>query len=375
MRNYLAFKKVVRYFIIYGIPRTIVKLAGRTNSLILNFLFKSTYVKKKRYISLIGCGQFGFSTISYFLQKKYGNVFLDCFDINKNNTVRCSKFWEYTKINSVEELIKNPQCKYIYIASDHYSHTDYAIKSINAGKTVYIEKPISVNFDQYHNLINTIKNTEKKVYVGYNRPFSKAIKFLNKFLTNSNDPYTISCFIYAHFLESDHWYRQPEQGTRICGNVGHWIDLSINILNNKQNFPSIFYIDITYSNLEEPDDNISINITTEQNDLINILITSYSDPFEGINETINIHHSNIHYKIDDFRRSTLWIGDKVYRKKYFPKDVGHKEAILQPFKSNKRDFLEIEYSTLLMLHIADMVKNKEKNKTINLIEEHNKYFN
>ena len=78
--------KVIRYITIYGIPRTIIKVAGRTRARELKLFFKASYIKRNKDVSLIGCGQFGFSTISYFVQKKYGNRFLECYDVEKKHS-------------------------------------------------------------------------------------------------------------------------------------------------------------------------------------------------------------------------------------------------------------------------------------------------
>jgi hypothetical protein len=57
---------------------------------------------------------------------------------------------------------------------------------------------------------------------------------------------------------------------------------------------------------------------------------------------------------------TVWQDHKLFKKKYWPKDVGHQLSIMQPFTSEiKRDFKEVINSTLLMLKIAQMVKNGE----------------
>jgi hypothetical protein len=66
--------------------------------------------------------------------------------------------------------------------------------------------------------------------------------------------------------------------------------------------------------------------------------------------------------IQDFRRAVFWKGNDKYVKRYFPKDVGHKRAILQPITGDRRDLEEIRISTALMLEITDMVRLAEKNK-------------
>lgn len=87
-------RKVIRYFLIYGFLRTVVKVAGRSRKKFLRFFFIKLFWKKKSNISLIGCGQFGFSTISFFLLKNNGNHFLDCFDIDSEHRKSAAEFWD-----------------------------------------------------------------------------------------------------------------------------------------------------------------------------------------------------------------------------------------------------------------------------------------
>jgi predicted dehydrogenase len=180
---------------------------------------------------------------------------------------------------------------------------------------------------------------------------------------------SINYFISGHKIDDDHWYRKPQEGTRICGNVGHWLDLTIHLFAKRGFIPKIIDINITYSNPTEPDDNISITLTTDFRDIVTIMLTSRSEPFEGINETINVQCGNVIAKIDDFRHMTIWQDEKLYKKRYWPKDVGHKKAIKQPFSQKTasiRSWKEVELSTVLMLFIKDMVLKREICSVLNL---------
>ena len=364
-------RKVVRYNSLYGFRRTVIKVAGRTRNHKLNIFFP---VKRgEKNISLIGCGQFGFSTISYFLYKKIGSHFLECYDIDSKKSLSTAKFWGYKPCKNAEALISNPKCKYVYIASDHYTHSEYAIEAIEAGKIVYCEKPISVTRDQLLNLVKTIKQFHAEIYFGYNRPFSKAISDLIPYIKNCRAPMTLTCFISGHKLAADHWYNDPKEGTRICGNLGHWIDLSMYLFEQRGVEPEIYDINITYSSKDELDDNIAVSYRTEHGDLITLVLTSRTEPFEGINETINLQCGNVISKIDDFQKQTLWVGEKRQLFKYSPKDVGHLRAINQPFIDEKRRVNTVIRSTLLMLEIKDMVMNVEESRRYDLKED-NKFL-
>ena len=97
-------------------------------------------------------------------------------------------------------------------------------------------------------------------------------------------------------------------------------------------------------------------------DLINIIFTTRSEPFEGVNETLNFQSNNLIVKIHDHRKTEIWENQKKRVIKHKPKNVGHKDAINQPFNSKlMRDWNELLISTKLMLTVSDMVKNRNEN--------------
>jgi len=354
--------KVIRYIAIYGFVRAFVKVEGRLrlHLSLLNF-------KKKRDISIIGCGQFPFSTIAYFLFFNRRGNFLGCYDIVYEKAKSLGRFYGMKKIYSdVNDLLNDEKCKLIYIASNHSTHTDYAIEALKRNIDVYIEKPISVSNSQFNSLREAIQESKASIYVGYNRPHSKAIKYIDLKIKDKQKPITLNCFITGHKIEKDHWYRNPEEGTRVCGNMGHWIDLMVHLFAQRGYVPRNYFLQIAYANIDEFDDNIIVNIRTDFEDIISICLTSRSEPFEGINETISLQCDDIIAKIDDFRKLTFWQGDVKINKIFWPKDVGHKEAIMQPFREEKRNFREVEVSTLLMLEVKHMVINQLKSDTYSL---------
>lgn len=357
-------KKFYRFIFIYGILRTIIKAIGRKNSSFFSLL----NFKRNRFISIIGTGQFGFSTILYFLWLNSKNNFLDCYDKNIKKSRKTLEFYRFKNlILDYKKIFENKQCKLIYIASNHYTHTKYAINALEKNIDVYVEKPLSVNFKQFDLIQKKIKNSKSKIYSGYNRPHSKAIITLRKKIQNK--PFTINCFISGHLISDDHWYRNPEEGTRICGNLGHWIDLSLHLLKSRSiPFPVNYDITVVQADNKNIDDNLSVIIKSDFGDLITITLSSRVEPFEGINESISILNGDIIAKIDDFRKMTIWQNESKKTFNYFPKDVGHKNSILQPFRKLKRNFNEVLFSTALTLEITEMVKNNVKNKNINITD-------
>ena len=83
----LNVKKLLRFASVYGISRTFIKSLGRLRLNIPAILFIAPHrlLTKKKDIAVIGCGQFSFSTIAFFIIKNYGERIKLCCDINERN--------------------------------------------------------------------------------------------------------------------------------------------------------------------------------------------------------------------------------------------------------------------------------------------------
>ena len=354
-------RKVWRFWRIYGLNRTYVKVFGRLRR-VPWIKLPVAWKLSRRNVAIIGAGQFSFANTGLVLKKNLGSVTVGVYDINHYNSRSYAAYYNTEVYDDYIELLEDPRVEIVYVASNHASHTFYAVEALRLNKKVYVEKPISVSFDQLNRLLKAKGN--KELFVGYNRPFSPAIRELRDILdVTKRKPLTLSCFITGHKLEADHWYRNPEEGTRVCGNIGHWLDLTINFL-NRVGLPNCLDVTIRYSNVNERDENLSIVLTSEMNDLISIVLSAREEPFEGINESINIQYSHVIAKIDDFRRMTIWNENRIVKRRYFRKDVGTENALMQPFsKQAGRDFSEIEISTKLMLEITESIKKDIKDFT------------
>ncbi len=353
-------KKILRYIRIYGVLRTLTKVLGRLRpNLKLWLLLKfPNYSRSGKRIGLVGCGHHAFSSLAYYLTAASNSNIVFALDIDEKASSSLAVAYGATDVGS--EYIPDKQGvalpDLVYISSNHASHTDYAINFLEYGCDVFIEKPVSINTEQLDKLSAVVSHSGRAVYVGYNRPHSPAIQLIKEYSTDKELPFTLSCFISGHFIPEDHWYRDPSEGTRIVSNLGHWIDLASYMLFWAKKPPEFLDVSVSYSNQNTPSDNIVVTIVSPRHDLITMTFTSRSEPFEGVNETINYQQSDLIAKVDDFRTTKIWKAERYKKYRHWPKNNGHKSTVLQPFASaERRQWNEIEYSTRLMLHIEEMV--------------------
>jgi predicted dehydrogenase len=78
-------------------------------------------------------------------------------------------------------LINDPDVNAIYIATPPSSHEEYTIAAIAAGKPVYVEKPMTVNFASAIKIVNAANERKTKLVIAHYRreqPYFKKIKQL-----------------------------------------------------------------------------------------------------------------------------------------------------------------------------------------------------
>ena len=68
-----------------------------------------------------------------------------------------------------DDLINDPEVNAIYIATPPNTHASYAIQAMRAGKPVYVEKPMALNYAECREMIKVSKETGMPLFVAYYR--------------------------------------------------------------------------------------------------------------------------------------------------------------------------------------------------------------
>jgi predicted dehydrogenase len=73
--------------------------------------------------------------------------------------------------NDAGELINDPEVNAVYIATPPSSHAEYAIRALEKGKIVYVEKPMAVSYSDCLRMQEFARHTGIPLYVAYYRRF------------------------------------------------------------------------------------------------------------------------------------------------------------------------------------------------------------
>lgn len=125
------------------------------------------------------------------------------------------------------ELINDPSVDLVAITTRHNSHANYVVKALEAGKSVYVEKPLCLNRHELNAIKAALnKSTSQFLTVGFNRRFSPFTKKAKQLLEGINKPKNFIMTVNAGELPEDHWHRDLVQGGgRVLAEGCHFIDL------------------------------------------------------------------------------------------------------------------------------------------------------
>lgn len=148
--------------------------------------------------------------------------------VNAKSTAKKYRF-EFCATDAAE-IIHDKDINLIFVTSRHDSHARYVADALRAGKSVFVEKPPALNNEQLDFILNAYSEAHRAgavplLMVGYNRRFSKPVRVIQQFFGGRTEPLAMHYRVNAGFAPSTHWMQHPDQGGRIIGEGGHFLDV------------------------------------------------------------------------------------------------------------------------------------------------------
>jgi predicted dehydrogenase len=201
--------------------------------------------------------------------------------------------------DSERAIAELPAPGLVVVATAHDSHTQLACAAVKAGHRVFLEKPPTVTPDDVRQLAATMRANPGAIEIGFNRRYHPLVRRARARLARESGPTSISCVIKELTFQPDHWYFWPNQGTRITGNLCHWIDLAVCLIDG-----SPLPVSITLSPRlpgTEPgsDEERVLTVTFDDGSLLTVLGTTRGDDIRGVQEQMDIRRGHTTITIDD----------------------------------------------------------------------------
>lgn len=132
----------------------------------------------------------------------------------------------------VEAVFADPEINTVVIVTRHNSHARYVLKALEAGKHIFVEKPLCLTMEELNAIQNlyaslfTASSSPPQVMVGFNRRFAPHIVKMKELLAPVRQPKAFIMTMNAGAIPADTWIQDKEVGGgRIIGEACHYIDL------------------------------------------------------------------------------------------------------------------------------------------------------
>ncbi|MFT3893012.1 MAG: bi-domain-containing oxidoreductase [Anaerolineales bacterium] len=128
--------------------------------------------------------------------------------------------------SSDEEIINDPNINTVAILTRHDSHADLVVKALQAGKHVFVEKPLAINGEQLSVISQQLTETANCLLLtGFNRRFAPLAQQLHASLITRHEPIHAHYRVNAGYIPLNHWTQDPAVGGgRIIGEGCHFVD-------------------------------------------------------------------------------------------------------------------------------------------------------
>jgi polar amino acid transport system substrate-binding protein len=229
-------------------------------------------------------------------------------------------------VAGANEVIEDEHVNLVVIATRHDSHAELATLALNAGKHVFVEKPLAMNDEELEAVIEAARGSSGQLMVGYNRRFSPHARAALAFFKGRQNPLSISYRVNSGRIPRSQWVQDPEVGGgRIIGEVCHFIDF-MHFLTGA--LTTRVYAEAVKSRSAEVLDDDSVFITLRFSGGSNGSIAYIAEGDKSLpKERVEIFGEGKSFVLDDFRTATLYRNGREEVMKLRAQDKGQREEV------------------------------------------------
>ena len=184
------------------------------------------FAGKKGVIGIIGAGNFTKMTVLPALQKYKAAVGYISSANGLSGTHLAKKYGIANSTTDYTSILQDPRVSLVMIITRHNLHAKMVIECLQAGKDVFVEKPLALTKEELDAVSAAYSSGNKSLTLGFNRRFSPHIQAIKKALGKQPGPLNLVATMNAGSIPPGVWVHDMEVGGgRIIGEACHYLDL------------------------------------------------------------------------------------------------------------------------------------------------------
>lgn len=231
------------------------------------------------------------------------------------------------------EILNDANVDAIIIASRHKEHAAQAVAALDAGKHVFIEKPMAVTFEECRQIYQAVQRSGKQLMVGFNRRFAPYYVEIKNQLKNRTSPMVVSTRMNSPGIENG-WAADDAQGGVVLGEGCHFVDLMYWLTGSEPVSVSAYSFD---------KHNVAATLKFADGSIGNFIYTVVGSETSG-GEMVEVFAPGIAATTEDFKRIVVKRKSVTPRSRFFAAK-GY-EAQLESFVKSLKEGRETEITAI-----------------------------
>lgn len=223
-----------------------------------------------------------------------------------------------------DEIFEDGDIDAVVVAAPHSLHASQTTRALAAGKPVFVEKPLALNWQELRDVATAAEASTAFLLVGFNRRFAPLALAAKAHLAASPGPRHVLMRINAGPLPAGSWQgRTDEGGGRLLGEACHFIDLGAFLGDARVAAVQAQAVPAAANGLCE---DATIVLRLDNDSLATVFYTASGPPASG-KELIEAYAGGDLARIEDFRRLSLWRKSRLQRRRRQRQDKGHRAEL------------------------------------------------
>ncbi|MGI5373197.1 bi-domain-containing oxidoreductase [Streptomyces sp. CA-251387] len=178
-------------------------------------------------LAFVGAGNYATSMLLPHLAQRDGvelSTVVTTTALSAANAQRKFGFAEAT--TDLDAVLGDKSIDAVFVVTRHSSHAELTRKALLAGKTVFVEKPLTLTEDELAGVLAAVEESgNDRLQVGFNRRFAPLLREAKQRFGARTGPANLRYLVNAGRLQHGSWYlQQGTEGSRFAGEGGHFID-------------------------------------------------------------------------------------------------------------------------------------------------------
>lgn len=277
-------------------------------------------------VAVIGCGGFAKSVhLPNLKQLQEYDIAAMVSRTGSNAKQVAQRYGARYATTDYREVLEDEHIDMVLIATRHNLHAQMAMEAAQAGKAVFLEKPMALHREELDALVRVLQDTGVPFMVGFNRRFSPAARRTKRILEGRKSPLMVLYRVNAGYIPAESWVHTEEGGGRIIGEACHMFDFFNYIVGSANVVEVCSEAIVPNAKHIRFFENVTVSVRYEEDSVCTLLYTSLGAK-ELPKEYVEIYADGKTLVIDDYRELSVY-GAKAEGWRSTKQDKGHMQEL------------------------------------------------